>query len=64
MLSIFDIYKIGIDPSSSDTNGPIAGYQFTLLIDKILPSVNEIRVDLFGYFALTSERIIPTKQYC
>ena len=56
MLSIFDIYKIGIGPSSSHTNGPmIAGYQFTLLIKKILPSVNEIKVDLFGSLALTGK---------
>ncbi|QSA20016.1 hypothetical protein JV197_08930, partial [Vibrio furnissii] len=29
MLSIFDIFKIGVGPSSSHTNGPmIAGFQF------------------------------------
>jgi len=56
MLSIFDIYKIGIGPSSSHTNGPmIAGYQFTLLMKKILPLINEIKVDLFGSLALTGK---------
>ncbi|MDF4886890.1 serine dehydratase beta chain, partial [Vibrio parahaemolyticus] len=34
MQSIFDIYKIGVGPSSSHTNGPmIAGYHFTRLIE-------------------------------
>jgi hypothetical protein len=39
MLSIFDIYKIGVGPSSSHTNGPmIAGFHFTQLVaDKITP---------------------------
>jgi L-serine dehydratase len=56
MLSIFDIYKIGIGPSSSHTNGPmIAGYQFTLLIKNSLPYVNEIKIDLFGSLALTGK---------
>ena len=56
MLSIFDIYKIGIGPSSSHTNGPmIAGYRFTLLMKKTLPLINEIKVDLFGSLALTGK---------
>ncbi|WP_372882285.1 L-serine ammonia-lyase [Psychromonas sp.] len=56
MLSIFDIYKIGIGPSSSHTNGPmIAGYQFTLLLKEILPAVHEIKVDLYGSLALTGK---------
>ncbi|MCG6489334.1 hypothetical protein K6U37_10210, partial [Vibrio parahaemolyticus] len=33
MLSIFDIFKIGVGPSSSHTNGPmIAGFQFLSVI--------------------------------
>lgn len=56
MLSIFDIFKIGIGPSSSHTNGPmIAGYQFALSIKNQLSSVNEIKVDLFGSLSLTGK---------
>jgi len=56
MLSIFDIYKIGIGPSSSHTNGPmIAGYLFATSIQEQLTLVNEIKVDLFGSLALTGK---------
>lgn len=54
MLSIFDIYKIGVGPSSSHTNGPmIAGYQFTRLIESNLAKVARIQVDLYGSLSLT-----------
>ncbi|MCJ2377502.1 L-serine ammonia-lyase [Vibrio sp. ZSDZ34] len=54
MLSIFDIYKVGVGPSSSHTNGPmIAGYQFSQLISKKLVSVSRIRIDLYGSLSLT-----------
>lgn len=54
MLSIFDIYKIGVGPSSSHTNGPmIAGYQFTRLIESNLQSVARVQVDLYGSLSLT-----------
>ncbi len=54
MLSIFDIYKIGVGPSSSHTNGPmIAGYQFTRLIEANLDKVVRIQVDLYGSLSLT-----------
>lgn len=54
MLSIFDIYKIGVGPSSSHTNGPmIAGYRFTRLIESNLAKVVRIQVDLFGSLSLT-----------
>lgn len=56
MLSIFDIYKIGIGPSSSHTNGPmIAGFQFTQLIMNNLASINRIQVDLYGSLSLTGK---------
>ncbi|MFA0673294.1 serine dehydratase beta chain, partial [Vibrio sp. 10N.222.51.A6] len=43
MLSIFDIYKIGVGPSSSHTNGPmIAGFNFTQKIDAQLTQVERI----------------------
>ncbi|MDC5853870.1 L-serine ammonia-lyase [Vibrio europaeus] len=54
MLSIFDIYKIGVGPSSSHTNGPmIAGYHFTRLIESNLANVVRIQVDLYGSLSLT-----------
>ncbi|USD59621.1 L-serine ammonia-lyase [Vibrio sp. SCSIO 43140] len=54
MLSIFDIYKVGVGPSSSHTNGPmIAGYQFTKLIADNLDKVNRVQVDLYGSLSLT-----------
>ena len=56
MLSIFDIYKIGIGPSSSHTNGPmIAGYQFTQLIADKLTRIERIQVDLYGSLSLTGK---------
>lgn len=56
MLSIFDIYKIGIGPSSSHTNGPmIAGYQFACSIENKLSALKEIKVDLYGSLALTGK---------
>ncbi|HAS8360539.1 TPA: L-serine ammonia-lyase [Vibrio vulnificus] len=54
MLSIFDIFKIGVGPSSSHTNGPmIAGYQFTQLLANDLDKVQRVQVDLYGSLSLT-----------
>ncbi|MCC5517007.1 L-serine ammonia-lyase [Vibrio splendidus] len=54
MLSIFDIYKIGVGPSSSHTNGPmIAGFNFTQKIDAQLKQVKRIKIDLYGSLSLT-----------
>lgn len=54
MLSIFDIYKIGVGPSSSHTNGPmIAGFNFTKKIDAQLTQVERIQIDLYGSLSLT-----------
>ncbi|MEZ9365378.1 L-serine ammonia-lyase [Vibrio sp. 10N.286.49.E11] len=54
MLSIFDIYKIGVGPSSSHTNGPmIAGFHFTQLIADKIAEVTRIKVDLYGSLSLT-----------
>ncbi|WP_373958560.1 L-serine ammonia-lyase [Vibrio gigantis] len=54
MLSIFDIYKIGVGPSSSHTNGPmIAGFHFTQLIADRITEVVRVQVDLYGSLSLT-----------
>ncbi|MCT4351359.1 MULTISPECIES: L-serine ammonia-lyase [Vibrio] len=54
MLSIFDIYKIGVGPSSSHTNVPmIAGFHFTQLIADRIAEVVRVQVDLYGSLSLT-----------
>lgn len=54
MLSIFDIYKIGVGPSSSHTNGPMmAGFNFTQLIADRITEVIRVQVDLYGSLSLT-----------
>jgi L-serine dehydratase len=58
MISIFDIYKIGIGPSSSHTVGPMkAGKAFTedLVRLKLAPSVKRIVVDVYGSLSLTGK---------
>lgn len=55
-ISVFDIFKIGIGPSSSHTVGPMkAARQFVLDIDRAgqLPAVREVSVQLYGSLALT-----------
>lgn len=54
MLSIFDIFKIGVGPSSSHTNGPmVAGYHFIQKHASILNEIDRIQVDLYGSLSLT-----------
>lgn len=56
MISVFDIFKIGIGPSSSHTVGPMkAGKQFTddLRSKDLLSSVTRIVVDIYGSLSLT-----------
>jgi len=54
--SLFDLFKIGIGPSSSHTVGPMrAAYQFaqSLASNELLRKVARVRVELFGSLALT-----------
>lgn len=56
MLSIFDIFKIGIGPSSSHTVGPMwAGHRFLNELKEkgIFSSITSVRVGLYGSLALT-----------
>ncbi|MGV2988074.1 L-serine ammonia-lyase [Vibrio sp. E150_011] len=54
MLSIFEIFKVGVGPSSSHTNGPmIAGFEFTQLLNSNLEHIQRIQVDLYGSLSLT-----------
>jgi L-serine dehydratase len=55
-LSVFDLFKVGIGPSSSHTVGPmLAAYRFAAgLSDRgELPRVSRVRTELFGSLALT-----------
>ncbi len=58
MVSVFDIYKIGVGPSSSHTVGPMkAGKQF---IDDLrgqgkLRDITKITVDVYGSLSLTGK---------
>ncbi|MFO7276984.1 MAG: L-serine ammonia-lyase [Pseudomonadota bacterium] len=55
-LSVFDIFKIGIGPSSSHTMGPMrAAREFALGLERdgLLPATREIAVRLYGSLALT-----------
>ncbi len=58
MLSVFDLFKIGIGPSSSHTVGPmLAGKAFAdELYDKgLLESTTRVQLDLYGSLALTGD---------
>lgn len=58
MISVFDIYKIGIGPSSSHTVGPMrAAYEFLLAADKAvgLANADGIQVELFGSLGQTGK---------
>src|SRR3984957_11895589 len=55
-ISVFDMFKIGIGPSSSHTVGPMrAARTFArgLADDGLLPRVARVRVELFGSLGAT-----------
>ncbi|MFC1171519.1 L-serine ammonia-lyase [Pasteurella multocida] len=56
MISVFDMFKIGIGPSSSHTVGPMkAGKQFIddLVSRHQLAQVSKLRVDVYGSLSMT-----------
>ncbi|MCA2016410.1 L-serine ammonia-lyase [Vibrio tritonius] len=58
MISVFDIYKIGVGPSSSHTVGPMkAGKQFIddLHVQGKLHQVEKFTVDVYGSLSLTGK---------
>ncbi|SLM63333.1 MULTISPECIES: L-serine ammonia-lyase [Dickeya] len=58
MISVFDMFKIGIGPSSSHTVGPMkAGKQFVdeLQQQGLLTRTERIKVDVYGSLALTGK---------
>jgi L-serine dehydratase len=55
-LSVFDIFKVGIGPSSSHTMGPMrAAREFVLGLkrDGLFPEIEQVAVRLYGSLALT-----------
>ncbi|KLN98195.1 L-serine ammonia-lyase [Moellerella wisconsensis] len=58
MISVFDMFKVGIGPSSSHTVGPMkAGKEFVddLVAKNLLPSVTRVTVDVYGSLSLTGK---------
>ena len=58
MISVFELFKIGIGPSSSHTVGPMkaaAAFVAELAAGGALPRVARLRVTLFGSLAWTGE---------
>lgn len=58
MLSVFDLFKIGIGPSSSHTVGPMwAARRFVQDLDarRLLAQVRQVRVELFASLAATGQ---------
>ncbi len=61
MISVFDMFKVGIGPSSSHTVGPMkAGKEFVddLVSKNLLPNVTRISVDVYGSLSLTGKGTI------
>ena len=55
-FSIFDIFKIGIGPSSSHTGGPMAAaYAFSEQVREHASQVDHVEVTLFGSLAFTGK---------
>jgi L-serine dehydratase len=55
-ISVFDLFKVGIGPSSSHTVGPMraaAMFARSLRDDGLLPRVSGVRVELFGSLGAT-----------
>jgi len=58
VISVFDMYKIGIGPSSSHTIGPMkAGKQFVDELEQVglLANTDSVKVDVYGSLALTGK---------
>src|ERR1700722_19408038 len=55
-ISVFDLFKVGIGPSSSHTVGPMKAarmFAVGLRDDGLLPRVHTVRVALYGSLGLT-----------
>jgi L-serine dehydratase len=55
-VGVRDLFKVGIGPSSSHTNGPmLAASRFVAAIGSDLPRCTSLRAELFGSLALTGK---------
>jgi L-serine dehydratase len=55
-ISVFNLFSIGVGPSSSHTVGPMrAALQFALILRHRLNEVSKVVVDLYGSLALTGK---------
>jgi L-serine dehydratase len=57
-ISVFDLFKVGIGPSSSHTVGPMTAarmFALTLRDDKLTNSVHRVTVTLYGSLGLTGK---------
>ena len=57
-ISVFDLFSIGIGPSSSHTVGPmLAANAFLRLLEQqnLLPSIQRVKIELYGSLALTGK---------
>ena len=53
-ISVFDLFKPGVGPSSSHTMGPMtAAGRYLALLDEGLPLVARVEIRLYGSLALT-----------
>ncbi|WP_179672368.1 L-serine ammonia-lyase [Duganella sp. 1224] len=52
-MSVFDLFKIGVGPSSSHTVGPMVAARRFLLDNAPLDDVAEVKAELYGSLALT-----------
>ena len=58
VVSVFDLFKIGVGPSSSHTVGPMwAAHRFLLALEArhVLKTVERVEVQLYGSLALTGK---------
>ncbi len=55
-ISVFHLFSIGIGPSSSHTVGPMrAAKQFIGEAEAFLPTIEKLKIDLYGSLALTGK---------
>ena len=58
MISVFDMFSIGIGPSSSHTVGPMrAAYRFTKLLEQqnLLSQISHVKTELYGSLGQTGK---------
>ncbi len=66
-LSVFDLFKIGIGPSSSHTVGPMraaARFAEGLRRDDLLNVTTSVKVELYGSLGATGKGTAATRPCC